>query len=59
MTTLDVESISLAGAFLLGALLATIATLRVMRAVTIYLTGVERRLEHDRDAKHDREHDRE
>ena len=38
----DAESYSLAGAFLLGALLATIATLRVVRAVTDFYAGVDR-----------------
>lgn len=43
MAEVDAESLSLAGAFLLGAVFATIATLRVLRAVTDFLTGLERR----------------
>ena len=37
------ESISLAGAFLLGAVLATIAVLRVVRAVSRLFEDLERR----------------
>ena len=43
MVGADAESYSLAGAFLLGALLATIATLRIVRHVTDYFAGIERR----------------
>lgn len=48
MLGVDPEPYTLAGAFLLGALLATVAVLRILRAVTDYLAGVERRrrLEH-------------
>jgi hypothetical protein len=38
----DVESFSLAGAFLLGAMLATIATLRIVKSVTNFFGGVDR-----------------
>jgi hypothetical protein len=43
MLAVEAEEWSLAGAFLLGAIFATIATLRVLRAVTDFLTGLERR----------------
>ena len=43
MLGVDVESISLAGAFLLGAILATVAVLRVVRSVSAMFEGVERR----------------
>ena len=42
MAGADVETYSLAGAFLLGAIVATIATLRVVRAVTNFFAGVDR-----------------
>jgi hypothetical protein len=37
------EDVSHAGAFLLGALLATVATLRIMRSVTNFFNGVRNR----------------
>ena len=37
------ETYTLAGAFLLGASVATLATLRIVRFVTDYFAGVERR----------------
>lgn len=36
MTGFDTESLSLAGAFLAGAILATLATLHIVRSVTNY-----------------------
>lgn len=39
--SVDVESISLAGAFLLGALFATVATLRIVKAVTNFFGGLD------------------
>jgi hypothetical protein len=51
----ELESFTLAGAFLLGAALATLATLRVMRAVTDFLTGSERRRLRDRRLSDDEE----
>lgn len=53
MAGVEVESLTLAGAFLLGAVLATVATLRVMRAVTDYFAGDERRRRLER--RHDDE----
>lgn len=58
MLGVDWTSVHLAGAFLVGAVFATIATLRVLRAVTDFLTGLERRRELELQQKHDREHDR-
>ena len=37
------ENVSLAGAFLLGAILATIACLRIVRAVTVLFDGTRHR----------------
>jgi hypothetical protein len=45
----SVDSLTLAGAFVLGAVLATVAVLRIVRAVSSYLTSVERRNPPDRD----------
>jgi hypothetical protein len=53
MLGFDAESITLAGAFLLGAATATIATLRIVRAVTNFFAGVDRR----RRSRHDDEAD--
>jgi hypothetical protein len=39
----DAETYTIAGAFLLGAVLATIATLRLVRLVVDYFAGVDRR----------------
>jgi hypothetical protein len=36
------SNVHLAGAFLIGAIVATVATLRVVRAVTNFFAGVER-----------------
>jgi hypothetical protein len=55
MLGVDVESLSLAGAFLLGAILATVAVLRLVRTVVELVIGLAER---DRRQKHDREHDR-
>jgi hypothetical protein len=41
--TSEWENLQLAGAFLLGAILATIAVLRVVRAVTVLFEGSARR----------------
>jgi hypothetical protein len=38
----DWGNLQVAGAFLLGAIFATIATLRVVRAVTNFFAGVDR-----------------
>jgi hypothetical protein len=38
----DAGSYSLAGAFLIGAVLATVATLRVMKSVTNFFSGIDR-----------------
>lgn len=43
MLAVDTDSVTLAGAFILGAILATAAMLRVLRAVTAFFTGLERR----------------
>lgn len=43
MIAVDADSVTVASAFLLGAVLGTIATLRVVRFVTDYFSGVERR----------------
>lgn len=41
--SIDTDSVTLAGAFLLGAILATVAVLRVVRALTHFFAGTERR----------------
>jgi uncharacterized membrane protein YesL len=41
--TVDWSALTLAGAFVLGAAGGTVATLRVMRSVAAYLSGVPRR----------------
>lgn len=43
MANVDAESYSLAGAFLLGAILATIAVLRIVRSVTNFFAGLDTR----------------
>lgn len=52
MATVDAESYSLAGAFLLGAILATVAVLRIVRSVTNFFGGIDRR---PRPPRHDDE----
>lgn len=42
MVGVDWTNVNLAGAFLVGAILATVATLRVVRAVTQFFAGVDR-----------------
>jgi hypothetical protein len=42
VVAVDTESITLAGAFLLGAVFATVATLRVVKAVTNFFAGYSR-----------------
>jgi hypothetical protein len=42
MTAADVETYTIAGAFLLGAVLATVATLRLLRVVVDYFAAVDR-----------------
>lgn len=45
MIAIEWENLSVAGAFLLGAILATIATLRVMRLTSHFLTEIQRQAE--------------
>lgn len=47
------ESVNLAGAFILGAILATIATLRVVRAVAAMFAGQLRPRPEPKDRQHD------
>lgn len=42
LATTDWENVTHAGAFLLGAVLATFATLRIMRSVTNFFGSTER-----------------
>ena len=42
MGTAAWDALTLAGAFLLGAVLATVAVLRVMRAIGAYFAGLDR-----------------
>lgn len=41
IAAVDWDNLSVAGAFLLGAILATIATLAVMRLVSRFLVGIQ------------------
>ena len=42
VVAVDTDSLTLAGAFLLGAVFATVATLRVVKAVTNFFAGYTR-----------------
>lgn len=43
MISVDADALTLAGAFLAGAIVATVAVLRVVKAVTTFFSGVRHR----------------